>query len=129
MELAEEEDTFDVFGYLKRLRQSRRGLIESLVGRELNRYRENENASGGMKSFRKPITASSVGTSTRHSRSSGSISRNETETPKKGRNPDRIIFLLARIGCRNSTNSYTTRWRSSSCAVRRGSPWRSCRNG
>ncbi|KAK0094149.1 hypothetical protein PV326_011718 [Microctonus aethiopoides] len=30
MELAEEEDTFDVFGYLKKLRQSRRGLIESL---------------------------------------------------------------------------------------------------
>lgn len=31
MELVEEEDTFDVFGYLKRLRQSRRGLIENLV--------------------------------------------------------------------------------------------------
>lgn len=31
MELAEEEDAFDVFGYLKKLRQSRRGLIESLV--------------------------------------------------------------------------------------------------
>lgn len=34
MELAEEEDTFDVFGYLKKLRQSRRGLIESLVRNE-----------------------------------------------------------------------------------------------
>lgn len=31
MELAEEEDAFDVFGYLKKLRQSRRGLIENLV--------------------------------------------------------------------------------------------------
>ncbi|XP_029677428.1 receptor-type tyrosine-protein phosphatase kappa isoform X2 [Formica exsecta] len=30
MELAEEEDAFDVFGYLKKLRQSRRGLIENL---------------------------------------------------------------------------------------------------
>lgn len=31
LELAEEEDAFDVFGYLKKLRQSRRGLIENLV--------------------------------------------------------------------------------------------------
>ena len=31
MELAEEEDGFDVFGYLKMLRQSRKGMIESLV--------------------------------------------------------------------------------------------------
>lgn len=31
MELAEEEDSFDVFGYLKKLRQSRKGLIENLV--------------------------------------------------------------------------------------------------
>lgn len=31
MELAEEEDAFNVFGYLKKLRQSRRGLIENLV--------------------------------------------------------------------------------------------------
>ncbi|XP_015175077.1 PREDICTED: receptor-type tyrosine-protein phosphatase mu isoform X1 [Polistes dominula] len=30
MELAEEEDAFDVFGYLKKLRQSRRGMIENL---------------------------------------------------------------------------------------------------
>ncbi|XP_022184512.1 receptor-type tyrosine-protein phosphatase kappa isoform X2 [Nilaparvata lugens] len=30
MELAEEEDAFDVFGYLKMLRQSRKGLIETL---------------------------------------------------------------------------------------------------
>ncbi|PSN58003.1 hypothetical protein C0J52_08106 [Blattella germanica] len=30
LELAEEEDCFDVFGYLKKLRQSRKGLIESL---------------------------------------------------------------------------------------------------
>jgi hypothetical protein len=29
--LAEEEDCFDVFGYLKKLRQSRKGLIETLV--------------------------------------------------------------------------------------------------
>lgn len=34
MELAEEEDAFDVFGYLKKLRQSRRGLIENLVNFE-----------------------------------------------------------------------------------------------
>lgn len=31
MELAEEEDTFDVFGYLKKLKKSRKGLIENLV--------------------------------------------------------------------------------------------------
>ncbi|XP_071454736.1 receptor-type tyrosine-protein phosphatase kappa [Hetaerina americana] len=30
LELAEEEDCFDVFGYLKKLRQSRKGLIETL---------------------------------------------------------------------------------------------------
>ncbi|KAF4528678.1 hypothetical protein B566_EDAN016571 [Ephemera danica] len=30
MELMEEEDAFDVFGYLKKLRQSRKGLIETL---------------------------------------------------------------------------------------------------
>lgn len=34
MELAEEEDAFDVFGYLKKLRQSRRGLIENLVRKQ-----------------------------------------------------------------------------------------------
>lgn len=31
MELGEEEDSFDVYGYLKKLRQSRKGLIENLV--------------------------------------------------------------------------------------------------
>jgi hypothetical protein len=31
MELMEEEDAFDVFGYMKKLRQSRKGLIETLV--------------------------------------------------------------------------------------------------
>ena len=31
MELAEEEDAFDVFGYMKKLRKSRRGLIETTV--------------------------------------------------------------------------------------------------
>jgi protein tyrosine phosphatase len=31
MELAEEEDAFHVFGYLKKLRQSRKGLIENVV--------------------------------------------------------------------------------------------------
>jgi len=31
LELAEEEDCFDVFGYFKKLRQSRKGLIETLV--------------------------------------------------------------------------------------------------
>lgn len=36
MELAEEEDSFDVFGYLKKLRQSRRGLIENLVQQQLS---------------------------------------------------------------------------------------------
>lgn len=33
MELGEEEDAFDVFGYLKKLRQSRKGLIENLVSK------------------------------------------------------------------------------------------------
>lgn len=32
LELAEEEDCFHVFGYLKKIRQSRRGLIENVVG-------------------------------------------------------------------------------------------------
>lgn len=36
MELAEEEDAFDVFGYLKKLRQSRKGLIEDLVQQQFN---------------------------------------------------------------------------------------------
>lgn len=31
LELAEEEDCFNVFGYLKKLRQSRKGLIENVV--------------------------------------------------------------------------------------------------
>ena len=31
LELAEEDHSFDVFGYLKKLRQSRKGLIETLV--------------------------------------------------------------------------------------------------
>lgn len=31
LELAEEEDCFDVFGFLKKLRQSRKGLIENVV--------------------------------------------------------------------------------------------------
>lgn len=31
MELGEEEDTFDVFGYLKKLRQSRRGLVDNVA--------------------------------------------------------------------------------------------------
>lgn len=31
MELQEEEDKFDVFGYLKKLRQSRKGLVENVV--------------------------------------------------------------------------------------------------
>lgn len=39
MELAEEEDAFDVFGYLKKLRQSRRGLIENLVQHTAIKYK------------------------------------------------------------------------------------------
>lgn len=31
LELMEEEDCFDVFGYLKKLRQSRKGLVETMV--------------------------------------------------------------------------------------------------
>lgn len=31
LELAEEEDSFDVFGCLKKLRESRKGLIENEV--------------------------------------------------------------------------------------------------
>lgn len=37
MELAEEEDCFHVFGYLKKLRQSRKGLIENVVSRTFRR--------------------------------------------------------------------------------------------
>lgn len=31
LELGEEEDAYDVFGYLKKLRQSRKGLVENVV--------------------------------------------------------------------------------------------------
>lgn len=34
LELAEEEDSFHVFGYLKKLRQARKGLIENVVCNE-----------------------------------------------------------------------------------------------
>lgn len=34
MELGEEEDKFNVFGYLKKLRQSRKGLVENVVSVE-----------------------------------------------------------------------------------------------
>ena len=36
IELSEEDGVFDVFGYLKKMRQQRRGLIETVV-RSLNR--------------------------------------------------------------------------------------------
>ncbi|XP_060876919.1 receptor-type tyrosine-protein phosphatase kappa isoform X4 [Metopolophium dirhodum] len=36
LELAEEEDCYDVFGYLKTLRQSRKGMVETLV---INQYK------------------------------------------------------------------------------------------
>lgn len=42
MELAEEEDAFDVFGYLKKLRQSRRGLIENLVQHTAIKYHKSD---------------------------------------------------------------------------------------
>lgn len=32
LELAEEEESYHVYGYLKKLRQARKGLIENLVG-------------------------------------------------------------------------------------------------
>lgn len=32
LELADEDGEFDVFGYTKRMRQMRRGLIETVVG-------------------------------------------------------------------------------------------------
>lgn len=38
MELMEEEDSFDVYGYLKMLRQSRKGLIETVVSEERPAY-------------------------------------------------------------------------------------------
>ena len=31
IELSEEDGVFDVYGYLKKMRQQRRGLVESLV--------------------------------------------------------------------------------------------------
>lgn len=34
IELSEEDGVFDVFGYLKKIRQQRRGLIETLVRKE-----------------------------------------------------------------------------------------------
>lgn len=39
MELSEEEDSFDIFGYMKKLRQSRKGLIENVVSFTHNIYR------------------------------------------------------------------------------------------
>lgn len=33
LELSEEEDAFNIYGYLKKLRQSRKGLIENLVSK------------------------------------------------------------------------------------------------
>lgn len=38
MELAEEEDCFHVFGYLKKIRQSRKGLIDNVVCKGVNEY-------------------------------------------------------------------------------------------
>jgi len=35
----EEEDCFDVFGYLKKLRQSRKGLIETMVKFSLKKFK------------------------------------------------------------------------------------------
>ena len=32
IELSEEDGVFDVYGYLKKIRQQRRGLVETLVG-------------------------------------------------------------------------------------------------
>lgn len=39
MELAEEEDCFHVFGYLKKLRQSRKGLIENVVSTYILKFK------------------------------------------------------------------------------------------
>ena len=35
IELSEEDGVFDVYGYLKKMRQQRRGLVESLVSEAL----------------------------------------------------------------------------------------------
>ena len=35
IELCEEDGVFDVYGYLKKMRQQRRGLVESLVSHSL----------------------------------------------------------------------------------------------
>ena len=35
IELSEEDGVFDVYGYLKKMRQQRRGLVESLVSESL----------------------------------------------------------------------------------------------
>ena len=36
IELSEEDGVFDVYGYLKKMRQQRRGLVESLVSESLH---------------------------------------------------------------------------------------------
>ena len=43
LEMAEEEDCYDVFGYLKKLRQSRKGMIENVVSglKGNNRFKVN----------------------------------------------------------------------------------------
>ena len=35
IELSEEDGVFDVYGYLKKMRQQRRGLVESLVSQSV----------------------------------------------------------------------------------------------
>ena len=37
IELSEEDGVFDVYGYLKKMRQQRRGLVESLVSKSLRK--------------------------------------------------------------------------------------------
>ena len=37
IELSEEDGVFDVYGYLKKMRQQRRGLVESLVSQSLRK--------------------------------------------------------------------------------------------
>lgn len=41
MELGEDEDTFDVFGYLRKLRQSRRGLVDNVASSYSNLFLSN----------------------------------------------------------------------------------------
>lgn len=36
LELKEEEEAFDIFGYLKMLRQSRKGMVETLVSKQMD---------------------------------------------------------------------------------------------